>query len=220
MNIITIGYHTEGTTDERFLLSIIKRTFDLIAIDCDSQIEVYDPQIIHAKGEGFVDSILLAASKAADEGSLVLCVHADADNGSSRDTFQFKIDPAALAISNSELGICKILVPIVPIKMIEAWMLADLDLLKSEIGTLKSNHDLGLEHPAESYTDPKFVIEEAIRRAFSDRPKRHRSQTSIDDLYIPLGRKIKLESLDLLPSFKRFKEDVANAFVKLNYLRK
>jgi hypothetical protein len=42
-NILTIAYTTEGTTDERFLKSIISKVFEDAAFDCESQIEIFDP---------------------------------------------------------------------------------------------------------------------------------------------------------------------------------
>ena len=37
---LIIGFVTEGTTDHRFLETIIQKTFEDIAFECDNQIEI------------------------------------------------------------------------------------------------------------------------------------------------------------------------------------
>ena len=101
--------------------------------------------------------------------------------------------------------------------MMEAWMLADTELLKSEIGTTKSDNDLGINRDPESIADPKTVIEEAIRIAQSDLPKR-RQRLTISDLYAIIGDKIGLDRLSLLNSYLRFQEEVRNTYRTLNYM--
>ena len=46
-NILTIAYTTEGSTDERFLNTIIKKVFEEVAFECDGVIEVYDPVFLN-----------------------------------------------------------------------------------------------------------------------------------------------------------------------------
>ncbi len=73
-NILTIAYHVEGTTDERFLGNIIQRTFEQIAFECDGSIEVYP--IVNFKSpkeNGFVENMEVMAVQAFKEGIQVLC---------------------------------------------------------------------------------------------------------------------------------------------------
>ena len=103
--------------------------------------------------------------------------------------------------------------------MTEAWMLADKELLKSELGTLKNDEELGINKKPETFADPKKVIEESIQIVRQEVSKRRRYQLKIDDLYQPLGQKINLQKLDTLSSYSKFKEAVRETFRKLNYLR-
>jgi hypothetical protein len=218
MNIVTIGFYTEGTTDDRFLQSIIKRTFDSVALECASDIEVYEPEIVAAAAATFSEALVVASQAAAAQGALVLCIHTDADARSDQSVFTRKLIPAFAAVQQAQPAGCTNLVAIVPVRMSEAWILADTVLLKKEIGTESTDQELGLHRAPEAYADPKAAIEEAIRLAFEHRTRRHRHQISLTDLYLPLGQKIGLEKLAKLPSYQKFRAGVQTAFQQLNYL--
>lgn len=217
---LIIGFACEGNTDELFLESIIKRTFEEIACqECQTEIEIFSVQHINKKPGKFIDTVVSYAQKSYESGVSVLCVHSDADNETDEDVFAKKINPAFTAVSSSpQNNICSNLVAIVPVQIIEAWMLADKELLKIEIGSQQSNQELGIHRSPESIADPKSVIEEAIRLARKNLVKRRRDELTIADIYQPIGGKINLEKLAALPSYQKFQEAVRNAFRKLNLL--
>jgi hypothetical protein len=218
-NILTIAYTTEGSTDQRFLKSIIVKVFDEVAFGCEGSIEVFDPVFIKLPKNGdFVSNLVEVSAEAYKIGINVLCVHVDADSNSDEQVTQFKITPAFKAINiQADNTSCKNLVAIIPIHMTEAWMLADKDLLKDEIGTDMSNTDLGINRAPESIADPKKNIESALNIAQAHLPKR-RKKIYIEDLYQPIGQKIAIEKLEMLSSFNQFKLAVENALRELNYL--
>ena len=159
------------------------------------------------------------ARQAEKNGIMVLCVHTDADSKTDENTFDNKINPAFTAIGDlSYRSLCNNLVAIVPVQMTEAWMLADRKLLKEEVGTSKSDMELGIDKEPEDYSNPKHIIENAIRKARQDLTRRRRRNLTISELYSPIGQKVALKSLEKLPSFQKFKKAVRGAFVKLNYL--
>ena len=217
-NIVTIGYSVEGATDARFLNAIIKKTFEDVALQCESEIDVYDPiPIAKPLGKSFNEQIKEVAEKAHKSGINILCVHTDADSDKDENMFSTKINPAFESISRFEEKICNNLVAIVPVQMIEAWMLVDKELLKTEIGTIKSDEDLAINRAPESIADPKDTIKSALRIAQEELPKRRR-RIEIGDLYQPLGQKLSIERLQTLPSYAKFRLAVETAFRKLNYL--
>lgn len=218
MNVIITGFYGEGTTDERFLPSIIQRTVEEIARECPSQLEVYRPVILNTRAETFASAIVEVAHQAVTEGVLILCIHTDADAATDQAILRDKIAPAWAAVEVANLASCPALVAVVPVHMSEAWILADKALLKEELGTDHSDHDLGLSRAPEAYANPKAAIEEAIRRAFEHRSRRHRQQVTIGDLYQPLGQSISLDKLAVLPSYQKFQENIRQAFRQLNYL--
>ena len=98
-------------------------------------------------------------------------------------------------------------------------MLSDKELLKKEISTNKDDKELRMNKPPEDYSNPKQVIENAIRIARRDLPRRRRHDLKIGELYQPLGHQIALSALSHLSSCARFKEAVKDAFRKLSYIQ-
>jgi len=219
---IIIGLFTEGPTDVRFLESIIKRTFDEVAFECEGDILVYDViwQIRTEKKGRFKEQVREAARKGHEEyGVMVLCVHTDADSKDDTHTFENKINPAVIHIQQSKEDICRNIVAVVPVQMTEAWMLADTQLLKEEIGTDKSDSELGIFRDPEEYADPKKLIKNIIAAVRQKEGKRRRHELKIADLYLPTGQKIKMEKLEKLNSYRKFKQGVREAYRKMKYLR-
>jgi hypothetical protein len=219
MRQVIIGFTSEGSTDVRFLESVIQRSFEEIAFECSGQIEILPVQFIEKRGDSFIQMVEDCARHAEELGVMILCVHTDADSPTDRERFNTKINPSFLAVSKLENEpVCKNLVAIVPVRMTEAWMLSDTKLLRDEIGTTKRDNELGIHKFPESYADPKKAIEDAIRTARQGFAKRRRRNLTIAELYLPIGQKLDLDKLDLLPSYRRFKEAIRDAFRKLNYL--
>lgn len=220
MRQIFIGLITEGSTDNRFLESVAKRTFEEIGFDCNGDIEIFvTPLAINKTNLGFTDYVLHASKQGVKEfGISVLCVHADADDIDDTNAYNYKIIPAKEILKDFDKDeYCTLLTPLIPVQMIEAWMLADKELLKKEIGTTKSDSDLGINRFPEQLRDPKAVIENAIRVSMEHLPKRRRG-LNIGELYQPLGQKINLEELDKLDSYKKFKEEIRQTYRDLNYM--
>ena len=220
MSQIIIGYTYEGPTDLRFLSGIIQRTFVDVGFECNKDIEVVEPVISIKKepGNRFNEAMIQCCQQAFDNGVMAFCIHVDADDASDENVFRTRINPAMDEIKEISAGICNNLVALVPIQMIESWMLADKELLKAEIGTDMSDADLGLTRKPESISEPKETIKQAIRIARQNLVKKLRKELDISELYQPLGQKIPMNSLNQLPSYRKFKEEVRKAYKRLNYL--
>lgn len=219
---IFVGLIAEGATDNRFLYSIVNRTFEDVALnECTSDIDIYVFILKVSKKELSFPEFVVKSSHfgVANYGIMVLAVHTDADRETYEERFADKILPACQLLNkHSDDEYCKILLPIIPVRMIEAWMLADTELLKEEVGTDKSDHDLGIDKNPESIADPKACICEMIRIATEDLPRR-RNRLTISDLYEIIGDKISLDSLKTLDSYRRFVAEVKNVYASLNYIR-
>lgn len=208
--MITIGYIVEGSTDVRFLENIIRRTFEDVALSCEREVEIYSVTWIKtSKGMSFVDQIQKAIKDADEFGIGFVCVHCDADNENEAHVIEHKINPALEACKDFSIEKNIKLLPLIPVYMTEAWMLADKSVFKDEISTQLADHDLGIDRPPETYNNPKEIIKEAIRLAQAGLPRR-RQKLNISDLYSPLGQKISLLSLKQLPSYQNFFEKISN----------
>ena len=218
-NIITVGFVTEGPTDVRFLSNIIRRTFETVAFECATDIDVTAVGPIDVPKTNINDYVLTATQKAHDTGMMVVCVHADADDDTDVDALTHRINPAFMAAKLTLAPqINPNLVAVVPVRMTEAWMLADKPALKRQIDTTLSDADLDINRLPERIADPKACIKEAIRLSLAHRTKRHRHGLSINDLYEPMGVNTDLAQLASLPSYQKFQEAVRDAFRRLNYL--
>ena len=213
---IIIALATEGNTDILFLPSIIKRTFENIALDSQQDLEIFDPVCFTQEGNNIQEKALNSSAKAINSGASVLCFHADADSSTDNQAFKYRIDPAFAAIKTSSSDSAQ-LIAVVPIQMVEAWMLADKELFQRELGTNKNTKTLGVNKNPESFSNPKLVIEDAIRTTKEYLPKRLRYKLTIDELYSPIGQKINLSNLMQLSSYRRFEKAVRQAFEDLGY---
>lgn len=92
---IFVGLVTEGPTDNRFLESVVKRTFENIAFECKHDVDTYI-RLINVKkvSLNFVEYIE-AASKAgmSEIGVMTLGVHTDADRDTYEERIKNKIEP-------------------------------------------------------------------------------------------------------------------------------
>ena len=217
-----IGLAVEGNTDRRFLKSIVLRSFERILFqECDQvvDIDVFDLNTSKT-GKSFREFVASASQEGVQKyGILVLAVHADSDKETLRQRMEDKFIPAQEFLNElPEETHCRIMTPVIPIKMVEAWMLADTRLLREEIGTEMNDTELGFARDPETIADPKQLIQNAIRIAQSILPKKRR-QLSIGDLYEILGDKISLTALDRLPSFQAFISAARESLAQLHYIR-
>ena len=211
MNTVTIACLTEGKTDDRFLLGIIARTFESILLKAPGEIMVMEPQFFGKSSTKGVEDIVDQM-----DGYDIICIHADTDNLSPQQAIQQRIQPVINTIRNKGNTSC--IVPIMPIRMTEAWMLADKDAFIEELDTEKSYADLNISSNIENIADPKQIIIEAIRIVDADLPKKERGQVDISDLYTVLALSSQLSELERLSSYQTFVEDVVTCLKHLNFI--
>lgn len=217
-----IGLVAEGTTDTRFLNSVVQRTFEDVAFrECSQEVEVETWELKNVdKGDSFPDLVENAAFAGVDQiGAMTIVVHTDSDTDSYNERYKHKISPAMdrLKMREEDEHYCTLLTPLIAVRMIEAWMLADKELLKSEINTTLSDAALGIARNPETMADPKDAISNAIRVAAAGQPARRRKLT-ITDLYGPIGAKVSIDALMRLSSYSAFRDSVIETFKALHYL--
>ena len=216
---IIIGLTAEGTTDNAFLKNVIYRIASDIALECSKDVEIFDVQIIDAYGATFVEKTIAALRKAYGYTHAV-CIHTDADGRTNQNVLRNKFLPLKVEMSKlSHEEICDVVIPTIPVQMIESWMLADKSLFKELIDAKQiSDKDLSIDKMPEQYADPKAVINNAIQVSLSKHGKRRRDRVVIGDLYEILGNSVSIAALRKLPSFREFEENMRTAFRKLNLL--
>lgn len=218
MRQLIVAFAAEGATDNDFLPIVLTKSVNYCIYNYgDGNTDLIDVKEIKAYGETFVEEGLNACREAFDRGAEVLIVHTDADARKNVDVFKNKINPLLDAVAQADADThCQVVVPAVPVQMIEAWMMADTNLLREQMGTAKSDADLGLNRKPEAYADPKQAIEDAIAIVGQDTTKRRRHRLTIGDLYEPLGQQLDIEDLITLPSFSVFLDGLHAALCQLH----
>jgi len=220
MTVLVLALYAEGRTDESFLPIVIQRTAEeVLARYGRTVVDVLEPiNLNHGIDRQFEtreERILEAARRAS--GYHALIIHADADYPTQERALQERYLPGEVRVRElRDVGesVCGNLIPIVPIQMTEAWMLADPKALCNVIGVQSSPQALGIPahpHQVESDPNPKRTLHEVLERARAQRPRRRR-RVNLSSIYEPLARQIDLAKLVGVPAYARFLSDLTATF--------
>lgn len=207
--MLVFGFCGEGIADYKFTLEVARRTVqDLLPAE-----DVLPIPIEHIEGTQ-EERIIYFAERT--NGYHMAFVHLDADGRTRDRAYAERFYPGYQQVQARNAGVNKALVPIIPIKMTEAWMLADFEAFRDITGTRKTADQLSFPsrpHQAETL-DAKQIFESAVRNA---RPGRRRQLTP-KDIYFPLAEVVNLALLRHVPAFKAFESDLKDTLVQLNYV--
>lgn len=219
MAILLLALYAEGSVDRRFLPVIIQRTSEaILAMYGKAIIDIPDTIIIPKKHEKLDECILQAAKEARHHHALF--VHNDSDNLTYDSALQQRFVPGFNRVQQATEEVCRKLVPIIPIRMIEAWMLADYHALCQVLGTNLSLQALGLPNKAslvESIAKPKETINGIIRKINAG-SSRNRRTITLDTRYELLARQISLNKLLELSSYKQFVKVLMEVLEELHFI--
>lgn len=226
MRQLTLALYAEGSTDGNFLPKIIERTTESILSQRSSQpTQVHLPYSKCNKPEDIVkrdQCILYVAYETAGYDALI--IHSDGDDRGYEQTLIELFQPGknfVLDAKNRDEYICEDLVPLIPVRMTEAWMLADLDALCTVLGKKVEARALGMPTKAklvEKELKPKKTLDRVIQIAY---PHQSRDWKRFKEkLYEELGSEISLKRLSEVPSYQQFVEDMTTALQTLNFIQK
>jgi hypothetical protein len=223
---VMLALYAEGSTDGKFLPQIIQRTTKVILSQHDRyDIEVPLPDCIWekpAKVAKRVECILHIARKTA--GYHALIIHSDGDDRGHEQTVVELFQPGKNHVLSASMheSVCVDLVPLIPVRMTEAWMLADPDALCTVLGKKGDARTLGVPIKAklvEKEFNPKTTLDHVIKRAYPNTSNSKRQEIK-HDLYKELGSKISLKRLSEVPSYQQFVEDLTATLRMLNFIQK
>ncbi|NWJ98198.1 MAG: DUF4276 family protein [Chloroflexi bacterium] len=218
--MLVLALYAEGASDKRFLPILIQRTAEQILNQRGRFIvEVLPPRIIEKiEAPTQAECILKAAQQAS--GYHALIIHADADHPTRNEAFEQRFQPGYTLVQQATPPVCKHLLPVIPVRMIEAWLLAHPEALQEILDTTMNAAALGLPLKArevESVPSPKQTLKQAVQKARAHLPRR-RQNIDIGSLYEPIARLISLERLDEVPAYKQFKADLTKVLGSLNLI--
>jgi hypothetical protein len=146
----------------------------------------------------------------------LIVVHRDADNAGTQPRRDEITNAAGTLRSRRQV------VPVVPVRMTEAWLLLDEKEIRFVAGNPRGRMALKLpkRHEVESHADPKKLLQEVLLEAADVKGRRReRERTRFSE-----HRRSLLERLDChgpvtaLPSWQRMVEDIEAACVQLKTL--
>jgi hypothetical protein len=212
MSVLAVAFYGEGNTDYVFLKRIIQRTLEKML----PHIEILPLTDIHANGETQQDKMLAAAREAHGYGLLVF--HLDADAPDTKRARAERFDPAYAYTVQHRDEVIREIVPVIPVRITEAWMLVDFDAFREITRTKASQQDAkfpGKPHEVESVQNPKSVIQQAVNQAATSRRKR----ILLKDIYAPLAEQIDLAELEKVPAYRSFRDELLHVLKETDALR-
>lgn len=190
---ITYALVADGGTD-RTLFPIIEWAIHRL----DPEVEILEPEF--RKRHGPVRDFLQTYTT----GAMIVFVHRDAENETL---------PERLAefqgVTRSDV------VPMVPIRMTEAWLLIDGPAIAAAADRPSAKVDLPRVGQLESLPDPKRALEDQLLLAAGELPGRRRKQfkASIVDRRVNIATLIAdFSPLERLTAFQRFQADLAATY--------
>jgi len=180
----------------------------LSQLDLRRPIELQIEEVTKNTGGNFSDYLAKIDAEAEEYAANFIVLHQDADaNELSDKNQQIKDSWAAQSSAYS-------LVAAIPVKMIEAWLLADpILLLEKGLGEPLPDRisdqkqflaGLGLSHSPESIADPKALLRDLIGELLDHKEVNE----TLSDLYNLLGNQLSFDALKKRPSFRAFDQQM------------
>lgn len=211
----TLAFLREGKTDEVFLSKVLLRATErLCSLHAGGLVDFGPLQELMPQ-----DRTMEACKKVAVDCAGrydILFVHTDG-NGDPEKARRERVAPIAQAVRESGHPPCRA-VPVVPVRMMEAWALADGDALRHALGCAKSDSEFGLPSPRqnlEKESDPKSLLNHCSAVARGGRRSRRTRGGPSSGFLDRVAEAVSLDSLAKLPSYSRFERDLLGALVDL-----
>lgn len=219
MAYVRLGLFAEGPDDYHLLSPLLRRlTEQLCREEARGIVEVEEVQGLDApsrfRNEDRATRILEAA-KTFWGGTCILFIHAD--GAGAPETKEAEQIRPGMTLVERELprGAC---VAVVPVREMEAWILADGNALRDALGTTLGDEELTIEkrpRDVESILDPKARVRMAFQAATAPSTRR-RSKPS--DFHARIGERLDLKTLRQIPAFHRVEEHLRGALRKIGLL--
>lgn len=201
--MITYLFLSEGTSDE-VLVPLINR---LVLANIDGPVRPIVPNFSILRPQPKTLSEKLHAVISLYSGIDIIIIHRDADN------VGYEARRAEIDHVISHTRILWPYVPLIPVRMTEAWLLTDFNAIHNAIGFGKSKNEIEFLslRKVEGLADPKAYLLNKIKE-IANLPKRRERDLNVYMVRKKIGVHLtNLENLNRLSSFVSFKGDLAAA---------
>ncbi len=219
MKQLVLALYAEGSTDERFLPRIIQRTAEHLLAGYG--VEILDPFMINGDihSRATIQEQLVAAARKT-HGYHILIVHQDADAPDQDRALQERIQPGLDIVRQESDHHQQNIVPLIPVRMVEAWMLADPVALCQAIPGCSAPDKLDLPKKperVERISDPKAELKR-IASIYQARRRRSRWITYRAKIQERLADEIAIERLKRVPAYQTFEQKFSQVLRELHFL--
>lgn len=212
MSTLVVSFYGEGSSDYAFLTPIIQRTLQDILPHVDVLLIELDHHYLKVTGLNQIDKM----KRVAEHGGGIIVFHLDADAPTTHRAYEERFQPGYQRILQHPGGLNISILPVIPVRNTNAWMLVDFGAFQRVVGTHLRPEELGFvsqPHQVESIQDPKTVFRTAVREA---RPRR--KPIPFDDVFRPLAQQVDLDLLKKVPAFQEFLERLNEMLTHFPYL--
>jgi hypothetical protein len=197
MKQLVFGLYAEGSTDIRYFRVLLQRFLTRLFVLQGINTEILDPVDLPKSRGSFIAQMQVLEKNYTGLGAIF--VHIDADSKSMETVLQYKWNPWLLQCNDKRF------IPVIPIKMLESWMLADQAALAKILIVAPSVVSTTLDnvHP-EAIPDPKGVLRELASKG------KTRSRLGFEG---PLAKETDFAALERLPSFQHFAQVTSDCLI-------
>nr|MBK7066623.1 DUF4276 family protein [Deltaproteobacteria bacterium] len=218
MRYLQPAFYGEGPSDYAFLPRLLLRLCEQVLLDLGcGPFEVADPEMLNdaeCAPRRRSERVAEAAFKARDAWNL-LWVHSDGagDPDAARAT---SVQPAFDLLAQRLPPGSWAGVAVIPVREVEAWVLADGDALRAALGVSLDDVALGLPGASacEGLADPKPPMEQAFKTALG-RQYRPGRGSGLQDILRAVAERSRCETLRSLPSFRACEAEMRSALLQL-----
>lgn len=219
---VRLALYREGPTDRRFLSPLLFRVVWERVAAATEPVEL--PEDVLELRPGPDEAKLSQAERieklATDADGLfeLLFIHADGA-GNPAAALANCVVPGAGRV-HAKFGTEVRAVPVVPVREMEAWAIADPEAFCRVVGVSKTADELGLPQSAkrvEGVLDPKKALDDAVVAAFG--LAKRRSVPGGAAYLAQLGDEVSLDRLRSVPAFAQLEADIDAALKVLGILR-
>lgn len=193
------GLVAEGETDELFLAPLIHRQLlELVDSSAKYTVEVGQTRIGGCRTTGVERGRVAAAITELVDDCHLIFVHHDHNERREADRLIEEMRDSSPALP---------MIPLVPVRETEAWLLADRAVWESQRGA-RTDGLCSRPRDVEKIAVPKHVLENVV-------PERTKS---VKDLFEYVGRRVDLAKLRDVPAYARWVADTEEALRELHYI--
>ncbi|MFH6781820.1 MULTISPECIES: DUF4276 family protein [Methylobacterium] len=201
------GLFSEGPTDRRFLPKIVYRTLlGIVQAEAVVRVELQEDILSYTEKTNAARAAIVCRDRDSVD---LFVIHADASRARVEQV-EAQIVGQVRTFSRAECAMPEHrIVPLMPVREMEAWTLADPDAVARVFGFASWPDRVPLSwHPerAETVEDPKRALNEAVRVLFGGRKGRRAPDPG--GLLDQIAAEMDLRRLGRLPSYQRFETDL------------